>query len=101
MYTQTVSDAIIVTRQLGLRYLWVDKHCIPEDEEEQQCQIQKMDFIYGNAYATLIGSAGADANHGLPGIGEALSDDQSAVSIGKILLLNSMAHPHNTIPSSK
>jgi hypothetical protein len=100
-YAQTVSDAINVTKQLGLRYLWVDKYCIPKDnEEEQKRQISKMDLIYGRAYVTLVASAGADANHGLPGVGKRPRDDQPAVSTGKYSLFNSMIHPHKSIPNS-
>jgi hypothetical protein len=34
-YTQTVREVVIATRQLGLQYLWVDKHCIPKNKNEQ------------------------------------------------------------------
>ncbi|KAN0119260.1 Heterokaryon incompatibility protein (HET) domain containing protein [Hyaloscypha variabilis] len=100
-YTQTVSDAVIATRQLGLQYLWVDKHCIPNNKNEKDRQISKMDLIYRRAHVTLVASAGADANHGLPGVGNTPRDSQMVVSAGENSFLKSSMPPYITIPKSK
>jgi hypothetical protein len=43
---KTVRDAIIVTNNLGYRYLWVDEFCIDQNDETHRLdQIQKMDGI--------------------------------------------------------
>jgi hypothetical protein len=39
---RTIRDAIVVTMQLGFRYLWVDRYCIPPDKKQEQ--IGKMDI---------------------------------------------------------
>ncbi|KAI1802186.1 HET-domain-containing protein [Daldinia bambusicola] len=64
-----VADAMIVTRSLGLRYLWVDKFCIAQDQlEVKHGQIKQMDLVYSNAELVIIAAAGQDENYGLPGV---------------------------------
>ncbi|KAI1297100.1 heterokaryon incompatibility protein-domain-containing protein [Xylaria venustula] len=68
-WPKTVLDTITTTRKLGLRYLWVDKYCInQEDAVEKSIQISQMDVIYKMAEVTLIAAAGSDASFGLAGI---------------------------------
>lgn len=52
-YPETIRDAIKVTEQLGLEYLWVDSICIPE-RSEWDVEATKMHEVYGNAYFTLF-----------------------------------------------
>jgi hypothetical protein len=69
---QTIRDAIKVTRELGERYLWVDRHCIIQDDEASKAhQVDSMASIYANAHLTLIAADGADADAGLQGVGVA------------------------------
>jgi hypothetical protein len=61
---------MIVVRNLGKRYLWVDKYCIDQqDHNAKDLQIQNMDRIYEGAFATIVASAGHNAEFGLPGAG--------------------------------
>jgi hypothetical protein len=42
----TISDAMEVTLKLGLRYLWVDRYCINQDDEDERHNIiRNMDAI--------------------------------------------------------
>lgn len=53
---QTIQDAIKITRNLGIRYLWVDALCIIQDSvdgKDFQQESSKMGSIYGNAYLTI------------------------------------------------
>ncbi|KAI0181124.1 HET-domain-containing protein [Hypoxylon sp. FL1284] len=66
---RTIKDAIIVTRSLGLRYLWVDALCIdqtPSPEKEQQ--LSMMDVIYSCAWATIVALHGDNSDAGLCGV---------------------------------
>jgi hypothetical protein len=41
-----IVDAIQATRELGFRYLWVDRYCIPQGVAETNTLIANMDQIY-------------------------------------------------------
>jgi hypothetical protein len=81
----TVEDAIIATQQLGYRYLWVDKYCINQaDEQDKIQQIQNMDIIYKGSDVTIVAAAGHDAQFGLPGVGARPRVAQWQVRMGGI-----------------
>ncbi|KAF2994350.1 hypothetical protein E8E13_000635 [Curvularia kusanoi] len=66
---RVVHDAVVVTRELGFRYLWIDRYCInQQDADTKHQQIRQMWSIYASAYITLIAAAGNGPNHGLPGV---------------------------------
>ncbi|KAK7974491.1 hypothetical protein PG989_016339 [Apiospora arundinis] len=66
---QVVKDAILVTKSLGFRYIWVDRYCVEqEDKARKHEQIMNMDSIYENAALTIIAAAGLDPARGLPGV---------------------------------
>ncbi|PPQ70668.1 hypothetical protein CVT25_010770 [Psilocybe cyanescens] len=51
---QTIADAILVTHNLGLQYLWVDALCIIQDSiEDKVIELANMAHIYQDAYVTL------------------------------------------------
>jgi Heterokaryon incompatibility protein (HET) len=62
---QTLQDAVIVTRKLGLQYLWVDSMCIIQDSDEDKAhEIGRMERIYSNAYVTISASSSVDCTAG-------------------------------------
>lgn len=82
---QTIEDAITVTKELGIGYLWVflclrcnsiftkfrqvDALCIEqEDTPKKFQQLSIMDVIYQCATVTIIALSGADSSTGLPGV---------------------------------
>jgi len=62
----TIYDAMSLVKAVGLKYLWVDALCIPQDNPMDQ--IQQMDLIYSQADFTIVAASGSDAHVGLPGI---------------------------------
>ncbi|KAF2431518.1 HET-domain-containing protein [Tothia fuscella] len=55
----TLRDAIIVTRCLKIRYLWVDALCIIQDSpEDKTYELAKMPEIYKNAQMTITAALG-------------------------------------------
>jgi hypothetical protein len=65
---RVIKDAIEFTRNLGIRYLWVDSLCIIQDDfRKKDAQIAKMNIIYTHAFVTLVSLQGNDANAALRG----------------------------------
>ncbi|KAK1749918.1 heterokaryon incompatibility [Echria macrotheca] len=57
----TLRDAMAVARELGIRYLGVDRLCIVQDDATQKPgRLAAMAAIYGNASLTLIAANGDD-----------------------------------------
>ncbi len=66
---RTIRDAIHLTKQLGLKYLWVDSLCIVQDDPyDKAIFIREMHQIYHRSFLTIIAAAGDHADHGLPGV---------------------------------
>ena len=62
---QTLQDAVIVTRKLGYRYLWIDALCIIQDDEEfKQKELVNMGRIYGSSFLTIQASVPSSASDG-------------------------------------
>ena len=77
-----VEDAMQVVRELGLRYLWVDKFCIDQHHSNiRQQQIEAMNYIYEQAYVTLVASSSETAHSGLPGVGSTTRRVQPSLNL--------------------
>ncbi|KAL6817307.1 heterokaryon incompatibility domain-containing protein [Trichoderma sp. SZMC 28015] len=62
---QSIQDAILATRKLGFRYLWVDALCIIQDcAKDKEMEISRMASIYKNASVTIAASSSENAAHG-------------------------------------
>lgn len=85
--SKTIRDAIIVTKELHLRYLWVDALCIVQDDvSERYAQMAIMAQIYSHAAVCFIAAAGSNASAGLPGVSTArLLSHQSATEVSNDL----------------
>ncbi|CZR59390.1 uncharacterized protein PAC_09282 [Phialocephala subalpina] len=61
----TIKDAVIVTRELGCKYLWVDALCIVQDnDEERERELSKMAQIYSRALLTISAAKAEHADEG-------------------------------------
>ncbi|KAK4194401.1 HET-domain-containing protein, partial [Triangularia verruculosa] len=68
-FAQVILDSMEVAKQLGYSYLWVDQHCIDQqDSADKLAQISNMHLVYGCADLTLVAAAGQDSSYGLPGV---------------------------------
>lgn len=62
---RTLKDAIIVTRDLGIKYLWIDSLCIIQDSRaDKDQQIGQIQHIFGNAYLTICAAKARSCTHG-------------------------------------
>ncbi|KAL7918816.1 heterokaryon incompatibility domain-containing protein [Trichoderma austrokoningii] len=97
-----ILDAIAVTKSLGYRYLWVDKFCIDQvNNDVKHQQIAQMDSIYETAQVTIVAAAGSDETHGLPGVGSKRRPAQPIARTKKLTVLSTMRDVRDAIRSSK
>ena len=74
-----IKDAMAVTQALGLQYLWVDLYCIDQkDEAANNRQMLHMSTIYQQAEFTIVAACGANAAHGLAGVGVSRTPTRSS-----------------------
>jgi hypothetical protein len=65
LLTPNFRDAIICTRALGIRYLWVDALCIIQDSEEDwEREAARMEDVFSGAYCMLAASRAPDSEAG-------------------------------------
>jgi hypothetical protein len=67
---QTIQDAITITRQLGIQYLWVDALCILQGSDDEarkdwETESAKMKDIYQNAFLTIAAASASSAIDGI------------------------------------
>ena len=61
----TIRDAIIVARNLGFRYLWVDALCIVQDDSaDYKSEIKAMGSIYHGAALIISASSSSTVSEG-------------------------------------
>jgi hypothetical protein len=61
----TIRDAIITTRNLGLRYIWIDALCIIQDSEEDKLrEIMRMKDIYAESAVTIVAATANRVSEG-------------------------------------
>src|SRR3569833_782935 len=55
---RTIQDAMLVTQQMGMRYLWVDALCIIQDDQvDVALEISRLPHIYQDAQFTISASS--------------------------------------------
>ncbi|GKZ18053.1 hypothetical protein AbraIFM66951_006566 [Aspergillus brasiliensis] len=69
----TIRDSILACSELRIRYLWIDRLCIVQDDTStvRDSQINAMGDIYSHSYLTLVDLEGISMDHGLPGVSQA------------------------------
>ncbi|KAK3628927.1 hypothetical protein LTR56_009382 [Elasticomyces elasticus] len=62
---KTLQDAITITRDLGISYIWIDGLCIKQgDAADWESESANMASIYGNAFLTITATGSSDCNDG-------------------------------------
>lgn len=85
----TVRDAITLTSNIGLDFLWVDALCIIQDSPSHKAkQISQMHLVYGYATVTIVATSSAHADEGLAGVSDKPRNfSQSSASIDGLRLM--------------
>jgi hypothetical protein len=59
-------DAVLITRSLGFRYLWIDSLCIIQDSNfDWESESSNMGNIFRNAFLTIAAARALNANDGI------------------------------------
>lgn len=63
---KTFCDAIKISKQLGIQYLWIDSLCIKQDDDKGDWKHESslMAKVYKNSTINISASAAADGNYG-------------------------------------
>jgi hypothetical protein len=64
---KTFQDAVTITREIGIPYLWIDSLCIIQYEdslEDWHRESGRMESVFSQAYCTIAATAAADSNAG-------------------------------------
>lgn len=62
---KTFQDAIHITKQLGLEYLWIDSLCILQgNADDWRFEAGRMSSVYGGSYVNIAASDATNANEG-------------------------------------
>lgn len=68
---QTLLDAILTTRKIGLKYVWIDSLCIIQnDPKDKKSEISNMREIFKLASVTIVAANAANAHDGFLGLRE-------------------------------
>lgn len=61
----TFRDAIQVTRELGIQYLWIDSLCIIQgDDNDWENEAKRMESVFSSAYCVIAASSAASSREG-------------------------------------
>ncbi|KAF1851512.1 HET-domain-containing protein [Cucurbitaria berberidis CBS 394.84] len=56
-------EAVVLTRALGFRWLWIDSLCLIQDDSQEKLEESlKMDEIFGNAFLTIAATSATDSS---------------------------------------
>jgi hypothetical protein len=98
---RVIRDSIFATKQLGLKFLWVDKYCIDQENSKAKHEtIMKMDLVYATAALTLVAAAGSDSGYGLSGVGSTARIPLNSVKVSDSLRFVSVKHAEDCIQES-
>lgn len=64
-FSKTFQDAVLITRALGLRFLWIDSLCIIQDDAaDWREQSSQMSSVYTNTALTIASTRASDGSVG-------------------------------------
>jgi hypothetical protein len=60
---RSFQEAIVFTRAMGIRYLWIDSLCLVQDDVQAKLEESvRMDEIFGNAFLTIAATSATDSS---------------------------------------
>ena len=97
----TIKDAMEVCRRLNLQYLWVDRLCIVQDDDElREYEIRRMAGIYSNAVLTIAAVDGKSAQSGLCGVSKRTRRPQVSAAFDGLEVFDVLPSYQQSVPHS-
>lgn len=63
--SKTFQDVMVISKRLGIRYIWIDSLCIIQDSESDwQEQAALMSHFYSNSYLSIAATQAIDGRQG-------------------------------------
>lgn len=89
---RTIRDAMELVKNIGWRYLWVDRYCIPHTDASRRAEaILNMNQIYAGAVVTIVALHGRTAEAGLPGVTGTPRQGNQIVAVGSNILISTLS----------
>lgn len=97
-----IEDVIQVSLELGYQYLWVDRYCVPQDDQKAKSNlIRNMNKIYADSSVTIIASASQKPSDGLVGVSTNRTRLPQTVQLGPISLSQLKTNLAEEVQNSK
>ncbi|TDZ34499.1 hypothetical protein C8035_v010584 [Colletotrichum spinosum] len=75
-------DAITITRNLGIRHLWIDSLCIQQDSKSDwEVESKKMGLVYRNSTVTISAMVSTGSKDGILKSGDPIATRHAAASL--------------------
>lgn len=81
---EVIRDSMGFVQQSGVRYLWVDCLCIPQNDETTGDNVLSMRDIYSGAYFTIIAAAESSGLYGSGANIEGVKNDKGVPDAGSL-----------------
>ncbi|KAF3059545.1 hypothetical protein GL218_04960 [Daldinia childiae] len=81
---EVIQDSMLFVQQSGVRYLWVDCLCIPQNDKTTGDNVLSMRDIYSGAYFTIIAAAGSPGLYGSGADIERVKNDKGVPDAGSL-----------------
>lgn len=60
---KALQEAVVLTRALGFRWLWIDSLCLIQDEPQEKLEESlRMNEVFGNAFLTIAATSATDSS---------------------------------------
>lgn len=78
--SRTFQDAVTITREIGVEYLWIDSLCILQnDRSDWEQEAPRMGAVYEEAYLTICATGAANGTEGCFAVAEELCEPQAGI----------------------
>jgi hypothetical protein len=97
----TIRDSMEVCRKLNLRYIWIDRLCIVQDDDElREHEIGRMAEIYSNAVVTIAAVDGQTSHSGLCGVSQRKREAQISAIFDGLEAFDILPTYQQSVPNS-